>query len=65
MIDIFADDIEVREIRTIKEGQQVMFSNKPKDEIVSIVLSNENFVNLHTMVHNRCETQNLIPIVNR
>ena len=63
MIDIFVDDVKCESINTIKEGYVIHFKES-KEKEVSIVLTEENFVDLYHRIRRRCETQELIPIYN-
>ena len=63
MIDIFIDDVKCESINTIKEGYVLHFKEEKEKEI-SIVLTEENFVDLYGRIKRRCETQSLIPIYN-
>lgn len=63
MIDIFVDDVKCESINTIKEGYVIHFKES-KEKEVSIVLTEENFVDLYHRIRRRCETKELIPIYN-
>ena len=63
MIDIYVDDVKCESIKTIKEGYVIYFK-KGKNEQFTVVLSEENFVDLYGRIKRRCETQGLIPIYN-
>lgn len=61
MIDIFVDDVKCESINTIKEGYVIHFK-EGKEKEVTIVLTEENFVDLYGRIRRRCETHDLIPI---
>lgn len=63
MIDIFIDDVRCESINTIKEGYVLHFK-EGKEKEISIVLTEENFVDLYGRIKRRCETQGLVPIYN-
>jgi hypothetical protein len=63
VIDIYVDDVKCESINTIKEGY-VIHLKKGKFEELTVMLSEENFVDLYHRMKRRCETQNLIPIYN-
>ena len=63
MIDIFIDDMKCESINTIKEGYVLHFK-EGKEKEITIVLNEENFVDLYYRMKRRCETQELVPIYN-
>ncbi len=63
MIDIYVDDVRLKEIQH-KEKQVLKFVNAKKDESVMMVVTNDELVNMYDRIKMRCETLNLIPIVN-
>lgn len=63
MIDIFIDDVKCKSINTIKEGYVIHFA-EGKEKEISIVLTEENFVDLYGRIKRRCETQGIVPIYN-
>lgn len=63
MIDIYVDDVKCKSINTIKEGYVLHFV-KGKDEEITVMLCEEDFVDLYYRIKRRCETQELIPIYN-
>ena len=63
MIDIYVDDVHLKEIQH-KEKQVLKFVNAEKDERVMMVVTNDELVNMYNRIKMRCETLNLIPIVN-
>ena len=63
MIDIFIDDMKCESINSIKEGYRINFKND-KEESLALVLSEENFIDLHNRIKRRCETQGIVPIYN-
>lgn len=63
MIDIFVDDVKCEIINTIKEGYVLHFKES-KEKVISIVLTEENFIDLYGRIKRRCETQGIIPIYN-
>lgn len=63
MFDLYADDVTLTDIQR-KDKEILVFRNKAKDESIMIPVSNEELVNIYNRVQMRCETLNLIPIVN-
>jgi len=63
MIDIYVDDVRLKEIQ-YKEKQVLKFVNAEKDESVMMVVTNDELVNMYDRIKMRCETLNLIPIIN-
>lgn len=63
MIDIFIDDVKCERINTIKEGYVIHFK-AGKEKEITIVLTEEVFVDLHHRIRRRCESNDLIPIYN-
>lgn len=63
MIDIYVDDVCLKEIQ-YKEKQVLKFVNAEKDESVMMVVTNDELVNMYDRIKMRCETLNLIPIIN-
>ena len=64
MIDIFIDDMTCESINNIKDGQRLNFKNDKQESLI-LILTEENFIDLHNRIKRRCETQNLIPIFNK
>lgn len=64
MIDIYVDDVCLKEIQQ-KDKQVLKFVNAEKDESVMMVVTNDELVNMYNRIKMRCETLNLIPIVNQ
>lgn len=64
MIDIFVDDMNCESINNIKEGYRLNFKNDKQESLI-LILTEENFIDLHNRIKRRCETQNLIPIYNK
>ena len=64
MVDLYVDDITLSDIQR-KDKEILVFTNKEKDESIRIPVSNEELVNIFHRVRMRCETLNLIPVVNR
>lgn len=64
MIDIYVDDACLKEIQQ-KDKQVLKFVNAEKDESVMMVVTNDELVNMYNRIKTRCETLNLIPIVNQ
>ena len=64
MIDIYADDVCLKEIQQ-KEKQVLRFVNAEKDESINLVVTNDELANMYRRIKMRCETLNLIPIVNQ
>lgn len=63
MVDIYVDDICLKEI--LQQDKQVLkFINKDKDESIIIAVTDSELVNMYNRIKMRCETLNLIPIVN-
>ena len=63
MIDIYVDEVSLKEIQQ-KDKQILKFVNVDKDESVMLVVTNSELVNMYNRIKMRCETLNLIPIVN-
>jgi len=63
MIDIYVDEVSLKEIQQ-KDKQILKFVNVDKDESVMLVVTNSELVNIYNRIKMRCETLNLIPIVN-
>lgn len=63
MIDIYVDDVSLKEIQQ-KDKQILKFVNAEKDESVMLVVTNSELVNMYNRIKMRCETLNLIHIVN-
>ena len=63
MIEIYVDDVRLKEIQ-YKEKQVLKFVNAEKDESVMMVVTNDELVNMYDRIKMRCETLNLIPIIN-
>ncbi len=65
MIDLYADNISLREIQVKRNEQILLFQNKEKDEIVALNISDAELLNILQKVKMRCETLNLMPITNQ
>ncbi len=65
MIDLYVDNISLREIQVKRNEQILLFQNKEKDEIVALNISNAELLDILQKVKMRCETLNLMPITNR
>ena len=64
MIDLYVDDMTLREIQIRQDQQVLMFANKDKDEALAVPVSDEELRNIYDRVKMRCETLGLIPITN-
>ena len=64
MIDIYFDGLNLKKIEELDEAYKIVFSND-KDESLSLVLNEANFISLYYAIKNRCETGGLIPIRDR
>lgn len=64
MIDIFMDGVSLKEIQQ-KDKQLLRFINSEKDESITISVTDSELVNIYNRIKMRCETLNLIPIVNQ
>ena len=63
MFDIYVDDVSLKEIQQ-KDKQILKFVNAEKDESIMLVVTSSELVNMYNRIKMRCETLNLIPIVN-
>lgn len=61
MIDVFIDDVKCESINTVREGYRINIKNE-RQESLTLVLSEENFIDLYNRIKRRCETQGLVPI---
>lgn len=59
MVDLYIDDVSLKEVRVVGNEQELLFSNS-KDESVHIPVSNEELLNILDRVRMRCETLDLI-----
>lgn len=64
MVDIFNDNISLEKIQETENEQMLIFKNKDKDEIVSLLVSEDELLNIFQKVKMRCETLDLIPTTN-
>ncbi len=65
MIDLYIDGISLREIQTKNNEQILIFQNDEKKETVAINVSDAELLNLFQQTKMRCETLNLIPMINK
>ena len=59
MVDLYIDDVSLKEVRAVGNEQELLFSNS-KDEIIHIPVNNEELLNILDRVRMRCETLDLI-----
>lgn len=62
MVDLYADDVTLTDIKTKQSEQILFFGNKEKDETIALNVSDSELFNIFLKVKMRCEALNLIPI---
>lgn len=62
MVDLYADDVTLTDIKTKQSEQILFFWNKEKDETIALNVSDSELLNIFIKVKMRCESLNLIPI---
>ena len=60
MIDLYIDDVTLKNIEQKHRSQILVFANEAKDEAVRIPVSEEELLNIYHRVRRRCETIELI-----
>lgn len=61
MIDSFYDNFKIEQIVSYETEQKLILTNKEiKDCKITIIFSNEDFLNLFYNIQRRLETQNII-----
>lgn len=63
MIDIYFDGLNLKKVEELDEAYKIVFSND-KDESLSLVLNEANFISLYYALKNRCEIKRFIPVRN-
>ena len=63
MIDIYFDGLNLKKIEELDEMYKMVFSND-RDESLSLILNEANFISLYYAIKNRCEVKGFIPIKN-
>ena len=63
MTDIYFDGLNLKKVEGLDEAYKIVFSND-KDESLSLVLNEANFISLYYAVKNRCEAKGFIPVKN-
>ena len=61
MIDIYFDCVNIKRIENTEGGYRIIFGNE-KDESLSLILNEANFISLYYGIKNRCEAKGLIPV---